>query len=73
MNQILTIIQLIVGVLFVIAVLMQNRGSSMGAIFGGQGSVYHTKRGGEKILFWLTIVLATTFLGLSLASTILAV
>ncbi len=73
MNQILTIIQLIIGAALVVAILLQNRGASMGAIFGGQGSVYRTKRGGEKILFWVTVILAIAFLALALANTILTV
>ncbi len=38
----------------------------MGAVFGGEGNVYKTKRGAEQVLFWATIVLVVIFLGLSL-------
>jgi len=49
-------------VLLVGAILLQQRGSGLGGIFGGGGESYHTKRGFEKILFTSTIILATLFL-----------
>lgn len=61
------IAQIIVALLLMIAVLMQNRGSGLGGIFGGSGGVYLTKRGLEKKLFIATIVLAIIFLLLSLS------
>ncbi len=65
-STIFSIIQIVVAVLLVIVVLMQNRGTGMGSVFGGEGSVYKTKRGAEKLLFWSTIVLSVIFLGLAL-------
>ncbi|PIS13519.1 MAG: preprotein translocase subunit SecG [Candidatus Tagabacteria bacterium CG09_land_8_20_14_0_10_41_14] len=62
MNFILPIIQIIISVLLVGAILLQQRGSGLGGIFGGGGESYHTKRGFEKILFTSTIILATLFL-----------
>ena len=52
--------------LLMIAILMQNRGSGLGGVFGGTGGVYLTKRGLEKKLFIATIVLAVIFILLSL-------
>jgi preprotein translocase subunit SecG len=67
MNQdIISIIEVIVAILLMVAILMQNRGTGMGAVFGGEGNVYKTKRGAEKFLFWATIVLSVLFLGLAL-------
>ena len=67
MNQdIISIIEVIVAILLMVAILMQNRGTGMGAVFGGEGNVYKTKRGAEKFLFWTTIVLSVLFLGLAL-------
>lgn len=40
---------------------MQNRGSGLGAVFGGDFGGYHTKRGFEKFLMRSTIVLAVLF------------
>lgn len=61
------IAQIIVAVLLMVAILMQNRGSGLGGIFGGTGGVYLTKRGLEKKLFVATIVLAVIFILLSLS------
>lgn len=52
--------------LLMIAILLQNRGAGLGGVFGGSGGVYMTKRGLEKKLFVVTVVLATAFLLLSL-------
>lgn len=60
------IAQIAIAVLLVVAILMQNRGSGLGGVFGGSGGVYLTKRGLEKKLFIATIVLAVIFIFLSL-------
>jgi len=59
---IIDIIQIISAILLIIAVLMQNRGAGLGAAFGGEGNIYRTKRGLEKSLFTLTIILSVIFL-----------
>lgn len=61
----LGIAQVIVAVLLIISVLFQQRGSGMGALFGGEGGVYRTKRGAERVLFWATIVLVILFFAIS--------
>ena len=50
-----------------LALLLQVRGGGLGGIFGQADSVYRTKRGLEKTLFQLTIVLVVMFAGISLA------
>jgi protein translocase SecG subunit len=64
MTNILNIAQIIITLLLIVAILLQNRGSGLGAAFGGGDSVYLTKRGAEKSLFIATIVLAVLFLGM---------
>jgi preprotein translocase subunit SecG len=59
--NILQIIQIIIAVLLVAAVLVQQRGSGLSGIFGGEGASYHTKRGFEKKIFTATIILAVLF------------
>ncbi|MDD2758071.1 MAG: preprotein translocase subunit SecG [Patescibacteria group bacterium] len=63
---ILNIIQFIVSIVLVLAILLQQKGSGLGAAFGGSSNVYSTKRGVDKILFYVTIVVAIIFFGLSL-------
>ncbi|MFZ4648682.1 MAG: preprotein translocase subunit SecG [Patescibacteria group bacterium] len=67
----LKIVQIIVAILLIIVILLQSKGSGLGSAFGGNSSVYLTKRGAEKKLFYATIVLATLFFFVSLASVIL--
>ncbi len=62
----LNIIQIVAAVLLVVAILLQNKGASVGGVFGGEGAVYQTKRGVEKKLFVLTIILSIIFLGTAL-------
>jgi preprotein translocase subunit SecG len=64
----LTVAQIAVSVLLIVTILLQTRGTGLGNTFGGEGNVYRTKRGIEKVLFRSTIVFAVLFLGLALAS-----
>ncbi|MDD5341393.1 MAG: preprotein translocase subunit SecG [Patescibacteria group bacterium] len=58
----LNIIELVTAVLLVIAILLQQRGTGLSGVFGGEGNVYRAKRGVEKTIFILTIILAVIFL-----------
>ena len=66
----LNTIQIIVSVLLVTAVLLQVKGSGLGAALGGmsESSGYRTKRGLEKTLFQATIVLVIIFVFVSFLS-----
>lgn len=66
MDFILNIIQIVLAVILIILILLQSRGSGLGGIFGGQGNVYQTKRGVEKVIFISTIITAALFLGVAL-------
>lgn len=48
-------------VLMVLAILLQQRGASLGAGFGGSSELYTTRRGLDKNLFEVTIILAVVF------------
>jgi preprotein translocase subunit SecG len=60
--MLLDIIQVILAIVLIIVILLQNQGAGLGATFGGEGNVYRTKRGPEKILFIATIVISALFL-----------
>lgn len=65
MQNIVLIVHIIVGVLFIMLVLMQDKGVGFGSAIGGVGGgtgFYSTKRGAEKVLHYLSIILATLFL-----------
>lgn len=72
MKASLAIIQIIISILLIGAILLQQRGTGLSATFGGEGNVYRTKRGLEKIIFAATIVLAVLFFASALASILLA-
>ncbi len=56
-------IQIILSILLVAAILLQQRGSSLGGAFGGDNfsSAFHKRRGAELFLFKLSIGLAILF------------
>ena len=60
------IAQIVLSVAIIAVVLLQVRGGGLGGIFGQADTVYRTKRGAEKILFQLTIVLVVLFAIVSL-------
>lgn len=47
--------------LMMIAILLQQRGASLGAGFGASGELFTTRRGFDKNLFDVTIILAVIF------------
>ncbi|HET9411350.1 MAG TPA: preprotein translocase subunit SecG [Candidatus Saccharimonadales bacterium] len=62
-GNIFGIITIISGVIMTLAILLQSRGASLGAGFGSTGELFTTRRGVDKNLFELTIVLAVVFVG----------
>ena len=66
MKTFFIIAQMILSVALTAALMLQVRGGGLGGIFGQADTVYRTRRGVEKTLFQLTIVLIVLFLGISL-------
>ena len=62
MEKILNIVQIVSAILLIILILLQQRGATLGGAFGGESAVYSARRGVEKILFILTIIIAIIFL-----------
>jgi preprotein translocase subunit SecG len=71
-NTILAIGQIIVSVGLMAAILLQARGAGLGSAFGGDSSVYRSRRGIEKTLFQFTIALAVLFVIFSIIAYVLA-
>ena len=67
MPKILSIIQMIIAACLVVSVLLQSRGGGLSTAFGGSGESYGTRRGMEKSIHIITIILAVLFLGLGVA------
>jgi len=68
MKTALYIIQIVISLLMILTILLQEKGSGLGMAFGGDSSVYRTKRGAEKFIFRLTIILVVLFLLSALAN-----
>jgi protein translocase SecG subunit len=62
--KILPYIEIVLGVILILAILLQQSGSNVGgALGGGDSSTFHsTRRGFEKFLFILSIVCAILFI-----------
>lgn len=69
-QTILSIVLIVLSVLLSGAVLLQQRGSGLGLAFGGEGNVFRTKRGLEKILVYVTVALAALVLGAAILNLI---
>lgn len=61
-SSILQIITVISAILMVTAILLQQRGASLGAGFGASGELYTSRRGLDRSLYRATIVLAIIFI-----------
>lgn len=57
--------QILVSIFLIIFILLQQRGTALGSAFGGGGEFYLTRRGIQKKIFYLTIILGTLFILLS--------
>jgi preprotein translocase subunit SecG len=62
----LYIAQIIVAAALIGAVLLQVRGGGLGGIFGQPDTVFRTRRGLEKTLLQLTVVLVVLFVVLAI-------
>jgi preprotein translocase subunit SecG len=62
LNIILQTITIGSSVLMILSILLQQRGASLGAGFGSSGELYTTRRGLDKNLFEVSVVLAVIFI-----------
>lgn len=70
-NDIIQITIVVSAILVILSILLQQRGASLGAGFGGSGELYTTRRGVDKSLFDVTIILSVIFILSILAGLIL--
>ncbi|MDB5258888.1 MAG: Preprotein translocase SecG subunit [Candidatus Taylorbacteria bacterium] len=72
-SSLLPYIQIGLAILMVVSILLQQTGAQIGGAFGGSdnfSSAFHTRRGAEKTLFIVTIVIAILFAVSALVSLI---
>lgn len=68
MENTLSIIQLILSVLLIGLILLQRPVTDSGALSGGEAASTHVKRGLEKTVYQLTIIVALAYIASSLAN-----
>lgn len=57
----LGVTQIVLSIALILVILLQVKGGGLGGIFGQADTVYRTKRGLERRLFQLTVVLVVLF------------
>jgi len=62
----LLILNVTIGLLLSICIMLQHRASGLSATFGGMGTTYVQRRGGEQLIFQVTIWLGVAFFGLGI-------
>jgi len=62
----LKIIQIFLSLILICLVLLQAKGAGLASIFGGEGNVFKVRRGAEKGVFALTVIVSILFSALSL-------
>ncbi len=64
--MILNAVIIVIAIGLIAVILLQSQGSGLSGAFGGGGEVYRSKRSVEKLLYWITIILAVLFAVLSI-------
>jgi preprotein translocase subunit SecG len=73
MENFLNISLIIISVLLIVSVILQSKGAGLGGLTGADaGSVFTARRGIERTLFWVTIVLSVVFFGLVITLLLIA-
>ncbi len=62
MQTFFDILQIVLAAAVVLVITLQVKGGGLGGIFGQADTVYRTKRGLERRLFQLTVVLVSLFI-----------
>lgn len=72
MTQYIDIALIITSLALIASVVLQNKGVGLGGLTGADtGGVFTARRGIEKTLFWITIVLSVIFIALTLTAVLL--
>jgi preprotein translocase subunit SecG len=64
----LNLAQILVSVVLILLVLMQTRGTGMASGYSADTSIFRTRRGVEKTVFQLTIIVGVVFILVSILS-----
>jgi preprotein translocase subunit SecG len=73
MIRFLDIALIIIAVGLILSVILQSKGAGLGGLTGSDaGSVFTARRGIERVLFWVTIVLSALFFILAITIVVLS-
>ena len=71
MKLYLDIALIITSIALIISVILQSKGAGLGGLTGGDtGGIFTARRGIEKVLFRVTIILSVVFFSLAIAATL---
>ncbi|MCK9493967.1 MAG: preprotein translocase subunit SecG [Dehalococcoidia bacterium] len=65
LRDFLSIATILISTLLIVLVLMQVRGTGFGAALGGQDASFRTRRGMQRSMHRLTILVVIVFIGIS--------
>ncbi len=73
LTKILPWIQISLSAILITAIILQQSAAGLGGAMGGgdSGSTYHTRRGFEKFLFYLTIIVGILFVALAITAVLI--
>jgi preprotein translocase subunit SecG len=70
----LDIALIITSIALITSVILQSKGAGLGGLTGGDsGGIFTARRGIEKVLFRVTIVLSVVFFTLAIAATLVTI
>jgi len=70
----LDIALIITSIALIISVILQSKGAGLGGLTGGDaGGIFTARRGIEKVLFRVTIILSVVFFSLAIAATLVTI
>lgn len=70
MKNIFLTTQIVTGLITIVLIILQSKGTGIGSTFGGDMGFYGTKRGAERMLFVFTIIIGVLFVASSLLAVI---
>jgi len=73
MIEILQIALIILSVTLILSVILQSKGAGLGGLTGSDtGGVFTARRGIERTLFWVTIILSVLFFAIAITLIVLS-
>lgn len=73
METYISIAMIIVSIALVLSIVLQSKGAGLGGLSGvDTGGVFTARRGIEKTLFWVTLILSIVFFILAITAVIIA-